>query len=176
MACVAQYAEDLDPAFNSRELYEDKSLFKAQGPVWHQSDRKAGRIPPELHHLDIDATWGKSAYHGWLYGYGMHLSDNRAGFPKLVQVETASVAESPVLEAKDTRLVEDFAPYTLTTDDAYPPVRRMRRWAKAGVVLLTPALRWVKGRSAKAYHRFMREPQQVERLRRRRTAIEPVFD
>jgi hypothetical protein len=36
----------LDPAFDSRELYEDKSLFKAQGPVWHQSDRPAGRIPP----------------------------------------------------------------------------------------------------------------------------------
>ncbi len=176
VAFVGQYAEDLDPAFDSRELYEDKSLFKAQGPVWHQSDRQAGRIPPGLHHLDTDATWGTSAYHGWVYGYGMHLSDNRAGFPKLVHVETASVAESPVLEAKEPRLVSAFAPYTLTTDDAYTQVRRIRRWAQAGVVLLTPALRWVKGRAATAYHRFIRAPQQVELLRSRRTAIEPVFD
>jgi len=176
VAFLAQYAEDLDPAFDSRELYEDKSLFKAQGPVWHQSDRQAGRIPPGLHHLDTEATWSKSAYHGWVYGYGMHLSDNRAGFPKLVQVETASVSESPVLQAKEPRLVHALAPETLTTDDAYTQAQRIRRWAQAGVVLLTPALRWVKGRYATAYHRFIGEPQQAELLRSRRTAIEPVFD
>jgi Transposase DDE domain len=176
VAFLAQYAEDLDPAFASRELYEDKSLFKAQGPVWHQSDRQAGRIPPGLHHLDTEATWSKSAYHGWVYGYGMHLSDNRAGFPKLVQIETASVSESPVLQAKEPRLVRALAPHTLTTDDAYTQARRIRRWAQAGVVLLTPALRWVKGRYATAYHRFIGAPQQAELLRSRRTAIEPIFD
>jgi hypothetical protein len=176
VAFLAQYAEDLDPAFDSRELYEDKSLFKAQGPVWHQSDRQAGRIPPGLHHLDTEATWSKSAYHGWVYGYGMHLSDNRAGFPTLVQIETASVGESPVLQAKEPHLVYELAPHTLTTDDAYTQARRIRRWAQAGVVLLTPALRWVKGRYATAYHRFIGEPQQAELLRSRRTAIEPIFD
>ena len=51
-----------------------------------------------------------------------------------------------------------------------------RRWAQAGVVLLTPALRWVKGRYATAYHRFIGDPLQAELLRSRRTAIEPVFD
>jgi hypothetical protein len=176
VAFLAQYAEDVDPAFASRELYEDKSLFKAQGPVWHQSDRQAGRIPPGLHHLDTEATWSKSAYHGWVYGYGMHLSGNRAGFPKLVQIETASVGESPILQAKEPRLVYELAPHTLTADDAYTQARRLRRWAQAGVVLLTPALRWVKGRYATAYHRFIGEPQQAELLRSRRTAIEPVFD
>ena len=176
VAFLAQYAEDLDPAFNSRELYEDKSLFKAQGPVWHQSDRQAGRIPPGLHHLDTDATWSKSAYHGWVYGYGMHLSDNRAGFPKLVQIETASVGESPVLQAKEPHLVHALTAHTLTTDNAYTQARRIRRWAQAGVVLLTPALRWVKGRYATAYHRFIGAPPQAELLRSRRTAIEPVFD
>jgi hypothetical protein len=176
VAFLAQYAEDVDPAFASRELYEDKSLFKAQGPVWHQSDRQAGRIPPGLHHLDTEATWSKSAYHGWVYGYGMHLSGNRAGFPKLVQIETASVGESLVLQAKEPHLVYELAPHTLTADDAYTQARRLRRWAQAGVVLLTPALRWVKGRYATAYHCFIGEPQQAELLRSRRTAIEPVFD
>lgn len=176
VAFVGRYAEDLDPAFESHELYEDKSLFKAQGPVWHQSDRRAERIPSGLHHLDTDATWGKSAYHGWLYGYGLHLCDNRAGFPKLVQVETASVAESLILDAQERRLLEDLVPSTLTTDDAYTQAKRIRRFAQAGVVLLTPALRWVSGRYAKGYHDFIREPQQSQLLRSRRTAIEPVFD
>lgn len=92
----------------------------------------------------------------------MHLSDNRVGFPQLVQIETASVGESPVLQAKEPRLVHVLAPHTLTTDDAYPQARRIRRWAQAGVVLLTAALRWVKGRYATAYHRFIGEPPQTE--------------
>lgn len=176
IAFVGHYAEDLDPAFESHELYADKSLFKAQGPVWHQCDRLAERIPTGLHHLDTEATWSKSAYHGWLYGYGLHLCDNQVGFPKLMQVETASVAESPVLDAQEPYVLDDLAPYTLTTDDAYTQAQRIRRWAQAGVVLLTPALRWSTGRYAQGYHRFIRQPRQAELLRSRRTAIEPVFD
>jgi hypothetical protein len=68
IAFLGQYAEDLDPQFTSQDLYTDKSLFKAQGPVWHQSDREAGRIPTKLRHLDTDASWSKSGYHGWVYG------------------------------------------------------------------------------------------------------------
>jgi len=60
------YAEDLDPRLTSEDLYTDKSLFKAQGPVWHQSDRQAGRIPEKLRHLDTDGSWSTSGYHGWV--------------------------------------------------------------------------------------------------------------
>ncbi len=35
-----------------------------------------GRIPEKLRHLDADATWSKSTYHGWVYGYGIHLTGN----------------------------------------------------------------------------------------------------
>jgi hypothetical protein len=44
------------------------------------------------------------------------------------------------------------------------------------VVLLSPAVQWVKGRYALAYHRYIQQPENAELLRRRRTAIEPVFD
>ena len=54
IAFLGQYAEDLAPQFTSQDLYTDKSLFKAQGPVWHQSDRQAGRIPDKLRHLTPD--------------------------------------------------------------------------------------------------------------------------
>jgi hypothetical protein len=175
VAFLAPYAEDVDPAFDSRELYEEKSLGKAPGPVWPQSDRQAGRIPPGWHHLDTEATWSTSAYHGWVYGDGVHLRDNRAGLPTLVQIATASVSASPALQAKEPRWVHARAPHTLTTDDADTQARHIRRWAQAGVVLLTPALRWVKGRYATAYHRFIGAPQRAELWRSRRTAIAPVF-
>jgi hypothetical protein len=70
MAFIGQYAEALDPPFDSRDLYTDKSLCKAQGPIWHQSDRLAGRVPEKLRPLDTDASWSKSGYHGGVYGYG----------------------------------------------------------------------------------------------------------
>ena len=56
VAFVGEYASDLDPAFSHDHLAEDKSLFKALGPVWHQSYRKLGRIPKTLRNLDTDAT------------------------------------------------------------------------------------------------------------------------
>ena len=176
IAFLGQYAEDLDPQFTSQDLYTDKSLFKAQGPVWHQSDRQAGRIPEKLRHLDTDASWSKSGYHGWVYGYGLHLVDNRVGFPKWVQIETAAVAESDIIDQQAPHLIRHFRPETVTTDNSYAKARRIRQWAQQGVVLLSPAVKWVKGRYAVAYHRYIQQPVNAELLRRRRTAIEPVFD
>src|SRR6266496_949853 len=75
---VGRWAEALHPAFDSRILIEDASLFKACGPVWHQSDRLADRIPEKLRNLDPEASWRKSAYHGWVYGYSLHLTCNRS--------------------------------------------------------------------------------------------------
>ena len=53
---------------------------------------------------------------------------------------------------------------------------RIRNWAKDGVVLVTPALKWVKGRYAKNYHRFLQQTESQDLSRLRRTAIEPIFD
>ncbi len=176
IAFLGTYAEDLDPCFTSEDLYTDKSLFKAQGPVWHQSDREAGRIPEKLRHLDTDGSWSKSGYHGWVYGYGLHLVDNRVGFPKLVQVETASVSEKIVIDQQAEPLIHPFHPATVTTDNSYAQARRIRQWATRGVVLLSPAVQWTKGRYAKAYHHSIDQPEQRDLLQSRRTAIEPMFD
>lgn len=176
IAFVGETAEPLGQIFASDDLNEDKSLFKAQGPVWHQSDREVGRIPEKLRHLDTDATWSKSGYHGWVYGYGLHLTCNQAGFPKLVQVETASVSESQVLDNKETFLLHFLRPDSLTADNSYTQASRIRSWAKEGVALLTPALKWVQGKYAKSYHAFIQEKSNARLLQNRRTAIEPVFD
>lgn len=176
LAFLGEHTEALGPAFRNDHLYEDKSLFKAQGPVWHQADRQAGRIPEHLRHLDTEATWSKSAYHGWVYGYGLHLTCTQAGVPKLAQVETAAVSESQVLDEKAPHIIHDLAPDTLTGDNSYTQATRIRQGAKQGVALLTPALKWVQGRYAQAYHHFLQEPDNATLLHNRRTAIEPVFD
>lgn len=175
IAFVGRWAEALHPEFDSRVLIEDASLFKAHGPVWHQSDRLAGRVPEKLRKLDQEASWRKSAYHGWVYGYSLHLTCNRSGFPKLAQVETASVAESQVLEQKKEALFA-LEPRALVGDNAYFKAMRVRHWAAEGVILLTPASTWQNGRYALAYHRFIAQRPFAAWLKSRKTAIEPVFD
>lgn len=176
IAFLGHYGEALDPRLTSQDLYTDKSLFKAQGPVWHQSDRQEGHVPEKLRHLDTDASWSKSGYHGWVYGYGLHLVDNRVGFPKMVQVETATVSEKIVIDQQADQLIDGFDPATVTTDNSYAQAMRIRQWAKRGVVLLTPASKWTKGRYATAYHDYIDQPEQRELLQSRRTAVEPIFD
>lgn len=173
---IAQYAPDLDARFSNQHLIEDKSLFKALGPVWHQSDRKAGRVPDKLRNLDTDATWAKSGYHGWVYGYGIHMTCNESAFPVLVQVETGAVSESAVIDQKTMHIFDELTPDTLAADNSYTKAMRIRHWAKKGVALLTPAHKWVKGQYAMAYHRFIQAPDIVEHLRKRRTSVEPLFD
>ena len=53
---------------------------------------------------------------------------------------------------------------------------RIRAWAKAGVVLITPALKWINGRYAENYHNFLQHTENQDLLRLRKTTIEPIFD
>jgi hypothetical protein len=175
-AFVGNQVADLDEAFANRHLAEDKSLFKADGPVWHQSDRREGRIPKKLRRLDTDATWGKSAYQGWVYGYGVHVTCTEDAFPKMVLVETASIADSDVLDRKSEFILNCLQPASLTADDRYTKAMRIRNWIKQDTLLITPALRWVKGRYAQAYHQFLEEPEIQRRFKKRKTSVEPLFD
>ena len=177
IAFLGEASQGLGVDMSSKHLNEDQSLFKAQGSVWHQSDRKVGHIPEKLRNLDSDATWSKSGYHGWVYGYGIHLTSNTAGFPFLIEVETATFSEKQAIERKESRILYRLKPETVCGDDAYTQALRIRRWAKHGVIWVVPALRWKNGRYAKAYRRFIKQESDIASLlRQRKTAIEPVFD
>jgi Transposase DDE domain len=172
---VGEWAETIDEACSSEVLVVDGSLFKARGPVWHQSDREQGRVPDKLRNLDQEASWGKSGYHGWVYGYRLHFTCHLAGFPKAVQVTTGSTAESTVLEQHE-REVLARKPKAVVGDNGFCKATRIRRWAKEGVMLVTPASKWRQGRYAQAYHRFLKQGEVAAWLKARRTAIEPLFD
>lgn len=176
-AFLGQASEPLGDEMSTKHLNEDQSLFKAEGSVWHQSDRQQGRIPEKLRKLDTDATWKKSGYHGWVYGYGLHLTTTQAGFPVLMEVETATFSEKDALVRKEEQILKHLKPDTFCGDDAYTKARRIRKWAKHNVILVTPALRWRKGKYATAYRQFIKtQADIVQILKKRKTAIEPIFD
>ena len=173
---IGQYTADLSEQFSSTDLVVDKSLFKARGPVWHQADRKASKVPNHLRNLDTDATWSKSSYHGWVYGYGLHIICTQDAFPALLTVQSASVSESWVIDKKASEILTHLSPKTLTANDAYTQASRIRRWAKSQVALITPALRWTKDRLAEAYHRFIDQSEQRFCLSKRRSSVKLLFD
>ncbi|HSH81775.1 MAG TPA: hypothetical protein VLA19_24890, partial [Herpetosiphonaceae bacterium] len=66
-------------------------------------------------------------------------------------------------------------PQAVVGDNGFCDALRIRRWAKAGVLLVTPASTWRQGSDAKGYHRFLKQDDVLRWLKQRRSAIEPVF-
>ena len=89
---------------------------------------------------------------GWVYGYGIHLTCTENAFPKMVLVETASIADGAILDQKTDFILNRLQPASLTADDRYTKALRIRNWIKQGTLLITLALRWAKDRYAQAYH------------------------
>ena len=55
----------------------DSTGLRARGGVWHQKDREAGIVPHTS--IDTEAHWTKSGWHGWVYGWKLHLVTTVAG-------------------------------------------------------------------------------------------------
>jgi len=176
VAFLGAWTDDLDTAFDGSDQFIDKSLWKAAGPVWHQKDRAAGRIPEGLRNLDTDASWSKSAYHGWVYGYGGHWRTTQGACPVAVEIETASVSEAAIID-RQAETIFAQAPQTVTGDNSYCNLKRVRTWAKHDVALITSAVK-VKADSPQGgpYKAFVKQPDNQALLQRRGTATEPVFD
>jgi hypothetical protein len=58
-------------ASEGRAAAVDSTALRAKGGVWHQKDRALGIVPHST--IDTEAHWSKSGYHGWWYGWKLHL-------------------------------------------------------------------------------------------------------
>lgn len=54
-----------------RAVAIDSTVLRARGGVWHKKDRDTGRVPHTS--IDTEAHWTKSGWHGWVYGWKLHL-------------------------------------------------------------------------------------------------------
>ncbi len=161
--------------FLQEVVYEDKSLFKAAGPVWHQKDRLNNEIPKGLRGVDTTATWSKSGYHGWGYGYGLHLTATHSGFPVMFHVEPASVNERVVLDIKKEKLI-DRGTWCIAVDNGYVDKKRATTFAESDVLLLTPKTTLEEANTLLGADPLYTATQIETYQGTRKTAIEPVFD
>lgn len=74
----------------------DSTVLRALGGVWHKKDREANCVPDTR--IDTEAHWTKSGWHGWVYGWKLHLSCTVGDFwlPLAADLTPANVADNEV--------------------------------------------------------------------------------
>jgi hypothetical protein len=104
IGCFGRYlVEHLQPwATCGRAEAIDSTTLQARGGAWHAKARAAGVVP----HISIDteAHWTRSGWHGWVYGWKLHLVSTVAGVwiplaAELTPANTADTEPAPTLLA-----------------------------------------------------------------------------
>ena len=90
-----------------RAVALDSTLLRAKGGVWHKKDREAGKVPHTS--IDTEAAWSKSGWHGWVYGWKLHLAITVAGMwiPLSARLTPADVADNQIAPALIEELPEE---------------------------------------------------------------------
>jgi hypothetical protein len=72
----------------------DSTPLRARGGVWHRKDRERGTVPHTS--IDAEAHWTKSGWHGWVYGWKLHLVITVAAvwIPLAAELTPANVADN----------------------------------------------------------------------------------
>ena len=157
----------------------DGSVFAASGPVWHKSDKEAGRIPDGLRGLDTEADWIYSPYHDWVYGYKAHVTTTVAPTTVRVVLEatvTGSACESHILQDRITYLPDMVQ--TLLLDSGYDDGKLIDLCEAHAIEALVPLAKPIgvstsqKRRDRAAY---LATSAGKSRYKQRGSSIEPFF-
>ena len=143
--------------------------------AWHKKDRARNHIPKGLRNVDKTASWSKSAYHGWVYGYGLHLTTTHHGFPVMFDILPANVNERKVLDKQQHRLMKKSI-RCLIADAGYRDKKRATDLAAARIMLITPDVCVEQVEAIFGPMNTMAVAFFEEAKASRKTAIEPVFD
>src|SRR5918912_2762786 len=79
-----------------RAVALDSTPLRACGGVWHQKDRAAGLVPHSS--IDTEAHWTKSGWHGWVYGWKLHIVATvaKVWIPLAAELTPANIADSEI--------------------------------------------------------------------------------
>jgi hypothetical protein len=148
IACLgAHLVEALAPwRACGRAVAIDSTPLHARGGVWHKRDREAGVVPHSS--IDPEAHWTRSGWHGWVYGWKLHLVITVAGvwIPLRAALTPANVADGEQAPA----LLEGLpaAVRFVLGDSHYGDGGLRRRCTAAGRVLVAPTGRGYPHRDA----------------------------
>ena len=173
MPLVAQGASKLDKqAFGFRWAFIDKSVFRAKGGVWHQAQGLLGILPHRS--IDPEASWAKSAYHGWRYGYGLHLLCNVNRFPLACSVTTAAQKDTTQLMPLLVHFVGWLG--VVVADAGYMALALLQQIGQVwNIFILLPKAFKARGQWSTEYNLLAKTPQARWLYRQRKPSVEPAF-
>jgi hypothetical protein len=89
-------------AHHGRAVAVDSTPLKTSGGIWHKKHKERGQIPHTS--IDTEAGWSKSGWHGWWYGWKLHLAVavGPVWIPLAAELTAANTADNEVAP----RLVE----------------------------------------------------------------------
>jgi hypothetical protein len=113
----------------------DSTVLRAHGGVWHKKHREAGVVPHTS--IDTEAGWTKSGWHGWVYGWKLHLVVTVAAvwLPLAAELTPANTADNELAP----RLLPAMPPTLrfLLGDTSYDDPALRDQCAAAGHCLVT---------------------------------------
>jgi hypothetical protein len=73
IGCLGRHLLDLMQPWATcgRAVAIDSTVLRSRGGVWHQKHREKGELPHTS--IDTEAHWTKSGWHGWVYGWKLHV-------------------------------------------------------------------------------------------------------
>jgi len=98
ISCLGRYLVEVLKPWESRgrAVALDSTILQAKGGVWHKKDREAGIVPHTS--IDTEASWTKSGWHGWVYGWKLHLAITvcEVWIPLCARLTPANTADNEV--------------------------------------------------------------------------------
>jgi hypothetical protein len=84
---------------HGRAVAIDSTVLLANGGVWHKKHRDKGEVPHSS--IDQEAHWTKSGWHGWCYGWKLHLVTTIAGvwIPLAAHLTPANMSDNVLAES-----------------------------------------------------------------------------
>src|SRR5215210_1175017 len=109
IGCLGRHLVELIQPWSEygRAMAADSTILRARGGVWHKKHREAGEVPHTS--IDTEAHWTKSGWHGWVYGWKLHLVTVVAGvwIPLAAQLIPANHDDS----AEAEKLIREVPPH-----------------------------------------------------------------
>lgn len=85
----------------------DSTPLRTGGGMWHKKDREKGSVPHTA--IDTEAGWCKNGWHGWWYGWKLHLAVTVGSvwIPLCAELTKANVADSELAPKLLTEVPEE---------------------------------------------------------------------
>jgi len=98
IGCLGRYLVALICPWSrhGRAVAVDSTTLQARGGVWHKKHRERGEVPHTS--IDTEAGWTKSGWHGWVYGWKLHVAAVVAAvwIPLAAELTPANAADNEV--------------------------------------------------------------------------------